>query len=410
MNNSRIAAGSHMTVSIKHYDVIVLGAGAAGLMCALTAGVRGKRVLLLEASNKAGKKILMSGGGRCNFTNLYTSAENFLSANPHFVKSALSQFTQWDFIEMVETAGIDYHEKAHGQLFCDHSAKQIVQLLLDKCRHAGVELLLSVETVSVQARFLLTTNAGRFQAPSLVIATGGMSIPSLGGATGLGYQIARQFGLAVQPLCASLVPFTLTGRWHQFCNNLSGVALTVLASVPSKSFAESMLFTHRGLSGPAILQLSNYWSLGEEIEINLVPAVELADFFIKMKSQQPNSTLKSLLQQHLPRSLCEALSLELLGSAGQQELPLQQYTKQQLAAVAANINGWRLRPSGTEGYRTAEVTRGGVAVETLSSKTMEVNSVPGLYFIGEVVDVTGELGGFNFQWAWSSGHVAGNNI
>lgn len=396
-----------MNSRLEPYDLIVLGGGAAGLMCALTAAKDGRRVLLLEASNKLGKKILMSGGGRCNFTNLHTTADNFICPNPHFVKSALSQFTQWDFIAMVSAAGIAYHEKSKGQLFCDDSAKQILQLLVDQCVQFGVEIRLNVETTAVTGCFDLQTSVGRLSSNALVVATGGLSIPTLGGATGLGYRLAKQFGHQVNGTDAALVPFTLTGLWHEFSQRLSGVACPVRASVPTKEFAENLLFTHRGLSGPAILQLSNYWMLGESIEINLLPGVDVASSLCAAKRDSASRTISAWLANRLPKALVSALRDEYWDSAGGAERPLQEYKDQQLRDLGDKINRWTLVPSGTEGYRTAEVTRGGVSVDAMSSKTMQSQLVPGLYFIGEVLDVTGHLGGFNFQWAWSSGYVAG---
>lgn len=389
------------------YDVIILGGGAAGLMCALTAGQRGRKVLVLEVSNKLGKKILMSGGGRCNFTNLEVLPEHFLCANPHFVKSALNQYTQWDFISLVAKHNVPYHEKAHGQLFCDRSAKDILALLVNECTDAGVEFQMDSETSSVvqDGDFRLQTSRGRFSASNLVVACGGLSIPTLGGATGFGYRLAEQFGLQVNTLEASLVPLTLTGKWHEFSMALSGVSLPVVASVSTANFAESLLFTHRGLSGPAILQLSNYWHLGESIYIDLFPSVDLGGVLLNTKQQNPKSTVTSVLNDHFPKSFVTALQERWWG-----DKPLHEYKDNDLTALAKQFHAWQLTPSGTEGYRTAEVTRGGVDVAAISSKTMQVNDVSGLYFVGEVLDVTGHLGGFNFQWAWSSGYVAGINV
>jgi predicted Rossmann fold flavoprotein len=396
----------------KKYDAIVLGGGAAGLMCALTAGQRGKRVLVLEVSNKIGKKILMSGGGRCNFTNLHVQPENFICRNPHFVKSALSQYTQWDFISMVAKHEIGYHEKSLGQLFCNNSAKDIVKMLLDECEAAGVKILTKCETLTAEkddgdedVGYAVTTSQGRFHAQSLVVATGGLSIPTLGGATGLGYHLAEQFGLQLHPTQASLVPLTLTGKWHELGTELSGLSLRVTANVASQGFQEDMLFTHRGLSGPAILQLSNYWQVGESIEIDLAPMADLAKEFQKAKNTTPSARLSSLMSRYWPKSLISALQMQWW-----QDKPLHEFKNQELVQIAQQIHGWRLTPSGTEGYRTAEVTRGGADVSEISSKTMQLNNHPRLFFIGEVLDVTGHLGGFNFQWAWSSGYVAGVNI
>jgi len=398
------------TMSHTHdVDVLVLGGGAAGLMAAFTAGRRGKRVTVLEVSNKLGKKILMSGGGRCNFTNLEIDANDFICQNPHFVKSALAQYSQWDFISLVAQHGIAYHEKAHGQLFCDNSSKDILKLLVDECLAAKVEILLNCEVASVldTEHFSVETNQGSYTASSLIIACGGLSIPSLGGATGLGYHLAEQFGLSILPTEASLVPMTLSGKWQDLSSALSGVSLPVVVSVPDMSFSEDMLFTHRGLSGPAILQLSNYWCIGNSVEIDLMPNNNVAALLIAKKSQEPNSTILKALNPYLPKSLLIELQAlwwhELSGKS------LHQIKNSRLQILGECLNSWRLTPSGTEGYRTAEVTRGGVSVDLISSKTMSVKNRPNLFFIGEVLDVTGHLGGFNFQWAWSSGYVAGMN-
>ncbi|MEL0083968.1 MAG: NAD(P)/FAD-dependent oxidoreductase [Gammaproteobacteria bacterium] len=395
------------------YDLIVLGGGAAGLMAAFTAGNRGRRVLVLERSNKPGKKILMSGGGRCNFTNLHAGPENFICGNPHFVKSALSRFTQWDFIALVEKHGIAYHERKHGELFCDDSSRQILTMLLAECQQAGVTLLTAVETESVMAdqggtrRFCVTTGRGDFQADALVVATGGLSIPRLGG-SGLGYDLARQFGMRVRPTRAGLVPFTFSGELKQVTGRLSGNAVEVTATSGRHQFTEAMLFTHRGLSGPAMLQLSSYWQPGEPVTIDLLTDWQLANQWLQMKRNQPRSLLRTLLAQHLPKSL--VLELQTLFWAECAEWPLADYPDAQLIAIADQLKNWQLKPGGTEGYRTAEVTLGGVDTDQLSSKTMESNLQPGLFFIGEVVDVTGHLGGFNFQWAWASGAAAGNYV
>ena len=395
------------------FDAIIIGGGAAGLMCALTAGNRGRRVLLLEVSNKLGKKILMSGGGRCNFTNLDISADNFICENRHFVKSALSQYTQWDFIAMVDNHGVAWHDKQQGQLFCDNSSKDILQMLTTECQQAGVEILLNCEVAAVSVAggdWRIETNLGRFAAAKLVVATGGLSIPTLGGATGLGYRIARQFGLFSNQTDASLVPFTLTGKWQEFSSALSGVSLPVEVSVPRKSFSESLLFTHRGLSGPAILQLSNYWYAGEQLTIDLLPGVDAAAHLLATKKSHPNSTISSVLINYLPKSLVHALQRQWWSSTDETDATLHNFKNHQLLEIGSHLNCWRITPAGTEGYRTAEVTRGGVDVSGISSKTMQVNEVEGLYIIGEVLDVTGHLGGYNFQWAWSTGYVAGTNI
>jgi predicted Rossmann fold flavoprotein len=378
-------------------------------MAAFTAGQRGKRVLLIELSNKLGKKILMSGGGRCNFTNLEIHADNFICPNPHFVKSALAQYTQWDFIGMVATHGVAYHEKDHGQLFCDKSAKDILKILVDECLQVDVDMRLNCEVNSVKFNesYQLFTSQGEFSASSLVVATGGLSIPTLGGASGFGYDLAKQFSLLLNKTEASLVPMTLSGRWQEFSAALSGVSLPVYVSVPGKGFTESLLFTHRGLSGPSILQLSNYWYLGEVINIDLVPSDNVTEVLLAAKVNNPNKTVNGVLSAYFPKSLLSALQqlwwTELVNTT------LHEIKNQQLEAIGQQLNNWNIVPSGTEGYRTAEVTRGGIDVNLISSKTMEVKNQAGLFFVGEVLDVTGHLGGYNFQWAWSSGYVAGVN-
>lgn len=396
-------------MSNNEFDVVILGGGAAGLMAALTAGQRGKRVAVLEASNKLGKKILMSGGGRCNFTNLDVGANNFICPNPHFVKSALAQYSQWDFISLVSSHGVAYHEKGHGQLFCDKSSKDILKLLIDECHAVGVDLRLNCDVIAVRSGngFALDTNQGAYTSSSLIVATGGLSIPSLGGATGFGYRLAEQFGLQVNVTQASLVPLTLSGKWQELSSAISGVALPVVVSVASKSFVESMLFTHRGLSGPAILQLSNYWRLGEAIDVDLFPNDDVAEMLISMKTSKPNSSLSGVLNNALPKSLVTELQSRWWPEHASGSL--HEIKNEDLIRIGKRLNKWQLRPSGTEGYRTAEVTSGGVDVGSISSKTMEVVGQPNLFFIGEVLDVTGHLGGFNFQWAWSSGYVAGLN-
>lgn len=401
----------------KVYDVIVLGGGAAGLMAAATAGKRGRSVLVVEVSNKLGKKILMSGGGRCNFTNLEVKAEHFICENPHFVKSALGQYSNWDFIGMVAGHMIDYHEKAHGQLFCDHSSKDILNMLVAECESANVDFTLGTtitdvarcdvsENQSHQTRFkIIASDAGQFECDSVVVATGGLSIPTLGGATGVGYQLAEQFGLTVLPRTASLVPFTLSGPLRDLASALSGVSLPVFASVARKGFSESMLFTHRGLSGPAILQLSNYWHLGESIELDLLPSHTMSEELLQAKQGSPNKKLHAILVHYLPKSIVSKLFTAWWPDVA--DKTLHEIKARRLSEIAADLNSWRLKPSGTEGYRTAEVTKGGVSVSKISSQTMQHKEVDGLYFVGEVLDVTGHLGGFNFQWAWSSGYVAG---
>ncbi|KGT94999.1 membrane protein [Erwinia typographi] len=386
---------------MEKFDVIIIGAGAAGLFCAAQAGQRGKRVLLLDNGKKAGRKILMSGGGRCNFTNLHTEPAAYLSQNPHFCKSALARYTQWDFIDLVNRHGIAWHEKTLGQLFCDDSAQQIVDLLLKECEIGKVTLRLRSEVLSVsrdEAGYTLELNGSVAQAEKLVIASGGLSMPGLG-ATPFGYKIAGQFGLTVFPTRAGLVPFTLHKPLLEQLKTLSGVAVPSLMSAEDGTiFKEALLFTHRGLSGPAVLQLSSYWQPGEFVTINLSPERDLGDFINQERKAHPNQSLKNTLAKVLPRRLVECL--QLLSSVP--ECTLKQLNSRQQGELVEALHRWRVQPNGTEGYRTAEVTLGGVDTSVLSSKTMEARDVPGLYFIGEVVDVTGWLGGYNFQWAWSS--------
>lgn len=390
-------------------DVVVIGAGAAGLMCAFTAAARGRTVLLLDHANKAGKKILMSGGGRCNFTNLYTEPANFLSGNLHFCKSALARYTQWDFIEMVSRHGVPYHEKKLGQLFCDNKASDILAMLLDECQQAGVDMRLDTGVQSIERTepgYRLQTSAGEFACQSLVIATGGLSIPTLG-ASGFGYQVARQFGHQVLPTRAGLVPFTITDPLlKNMCQTLSGTSVEdCLVSCNGQSFRENILFTHRGLSGPAILQVSSYWQPGDTIEINLLPHLDLTDWLVSQRNERPNTELKTLLGEVFTRKMAMLLAEHWFVSK-----PLKQYSLPELEQVAQSLGCWQLVPAGTEGYRTAEVTLGGVDTREVSSKTMESLKMPGLYFVGEVLDVTGHLGGFNFQWAWASGYAAAQYV
>ena len=396
------------------FDVIVLGAGASGLMCAATAAQRGRRGLLLEKANKVGKKILMSGGGRCNFTNYIVEPDNFLSANPHFCKAALKRYTQWDFISMVERHAIDYEERKHSQLFCRESAKDILNMLLDECSqgavdirtHCAIEQIRALDTEDRRYRIKgrLGSDPFSFDCHSLVVATGALSIPTLGG-SGVGYEIAAQFGLPVTPRRAGLVPFMFSDATKGLCERLSGLALEVEASCNGQSFTENLLFTHRGISGPVILQISSYWQPGDPVTINLLPGVDTIAWLQDAKQQQGKLQFKTLLVQKLGRALVnELLPLWWPELASRQ---LAELSDKQLSAVATQLSQWTLKPSATEGYRTAEVTLGGVATEAISSKTMEARNSPGLYFIGEVLDVSGHLGGFNFQWAWSSGYSAG---
>ncbi|WP_340678330.1 NAD(P)/FAD-dependent oxidoreductase [Paraglaciecola sp.] len=392
----------------KQVDVIVIGAGAAGLFCAAEAGKRGRSVMVLDHAKRIGGKILMSGGGRCNFTNMYASHENFLSDNKHFCKSALSRYTQWDFIGLVAQYGIAYHEKTLGQLFCDDSAKDILNMLLAECQKAGASVTSQCDILSIEKHdngFVLETNQGQYQCESLVIATGGLSIPKLG-ASPFGYKVAEQFGLKVLPTRAGLVPFTLHEQDKNVLAELSGISLDARASCNDTSFNESILFTHRGLSGPAVLQISSFWQPGEAVEFDLFPHGDLHTELQKTLQQQPDILLSTALAAHYAKRYVQAV----LPYLGLDNKPLKQYQGKQLQQVADAFHQWQLKPNGTEGYRTAEVTLGGVDTDELSSKTMMAKNVGGLYFIGEVMDVTGWLGGFNFQWAWSSGWVAGQVV
>lgn len=447
-------------------DVVVIGAGAAGLMCAAQAGARGRRVLVLDHANKAGKKILMSGGGNCNFTNLYTEPANFLSENTHFCKSALARYTQWDFIALVNKHRVPYHEKKLGQLFCDNKSIDILKMLLAECDAVGAtvqlntsiekieclplpavaatmpadapEAVAALESLSATADasatpttpdlpaasgkpakadkrakaasaapsapandgYLLQTSAGPVRCKSLVIATGGLSIPTMG-ATGFGYDVARQFGHRVLPTRAGLVPFTITDQLKDLCTELSGTSVDCLVSCNGKSFRENILFTHRGLSGPAILQISSYWLPGQAVEINLLPDRSVPDWLAQQRQDRPNAELKTLLGEVFTKKMAQLLCEQWFPSK-----PIKQYTHAELEGIADKLSAWQVVPAGTEGYRTAEVTLGGVDTREVSSKTMESLKSPGLYFIGEVLDVTGHLGGFNFQWAWASAHAA----
>ena len=433
MSNDR-NANSH-----THYDVIIIGAGASGLYCALTAGRRGRRVLVLDHANKAGKKILMSGGGRCNFTNYFVEPEHFIGTNPHFCKSALSRYPSWEFIGMVEAHQIPYHEREHGQLFCDDSAQDILTMLLDECAAVGVQVRLNAQIDRVQtvegiqaigredkSRFQLTTSKKlnkkdivtdanssqtRYSCTSLVVATGGLSIPTMG-ASGIGYELAQQFGHTLIATDASLVPFTFTDKTGELIRSLAGISLPVIASNERISFKLPVLFTHRGLSGPAMLQLSNYWQTGETIRINLLPDIDVTALLLDHKKSHPRQLIRTVLTDNtsgaLPKKLLAALQTHLWDDIKDTELA--NIKDERLVELGATLNGWALKPSGTEGYRTAEVTRGGIKTDEVSSKTMQSNLQEGLYFIGEVLDVTGWLGGYNFQWAWASGFVCGEVV
>ncbi len=390
--------------------MIIIGAGAAGLMCAIEAGRRGRSVAVLDHSNKVAEKIRISGGGRCNFTNLYAAPDRYLSQNPHFCRSALKRYTQHDFIAMVERHGIPYHEKTLGQLFCDHSAKDIIAMLVNECESVDAEIHLStsVQTISrtEDGSFILKTSQGEMHAASLVIATGGPAIPKMG-ATGFGYDVAKQFGLSVLPDRAGLVPLTFTPEMLAYTQDLSGIAVDPVrvTSQSGKTFDEALLFTHRGISGPSILQISSYWNMGEEITINFMPDLSVMQWLKQQRQQQPKSMMRTILTDILPKRLAQRIADDI-----GYEQRIADLSDKVLQQFADDINAWRVTPAGSEGYRTAEVALGGVDTDELSSKTFESKKVPGLYFIGEVVDVTGHLGGFNFQWAWSSGWCAGQYV
>ena len=433
MENPRNAAAHN------YYDVIVIGAGASGLYCALTAGRRGRRVLVLDHANKAGKKILMSGGGRCNFTNYFVEPEHFIGSNAHFCKSALSRYPSWEFIAMVEQHKIPYHEREHGQLFCDDSAQDILTMLLDECAAVGVQVKLNTHIEQVKtdennkrSRFELITskslskkekqerkdNGNQSKLPqtsynceSLVVATGGLSIPTLG-ASGFGYELAQQFGHTLVATDASLVPFTFTDKTGELIRTLAGISLPVIASNERISFKLPLLFTHRGLSGPAMLQLSNYWHVGETITINLLPEIDITALLLTHKKSHPRQLIRTVLADNtnnaLPKKLLAALQTHLWDDIKDTELA--NIKDERLIELGTTLNGWQLKPSGTEGYRTAEVTRGGITTDEVSSKTMQSKYQDGLYFIGEVLDVTGWLGGYNFQWAWASGFACGEVV
>ena len=394
----------------KSFDVIIIGAGAAGLMCALTAGKLGKRVLLLERNKKPGAKILISGGGRCNFTNLDVTPDAYISDNPHFAKSALSRYSPWDFIELIARHGLTWHEKTLGQQFCDQGAKAILKVLLDECIAAGVDLISGEETKSISKdgdTFNVKSTSGPFSAPQLVIATGGISIPKMG-ATDFGYRIAEQFGLEVVTPEPALVPFVFDGEDQAAMRQLAGVSadsyITLAGRKKANGFRENLLFTHRGLSGPAILQISSYWQEGDDISVDLAPSESDLESWLKTeRGTRGAASTKSILSQLLPDRLADQIATDWPDKFAEQ-------SNAALQKIAARIKAWTLSPAGTEGFKKAEVTRGGVSTHELSSKTMEAKSVAGLYFIGECVDVTGWLGGYNFQWAWASGHAAGTAV
>ncbi|CAD5351459.1 NAD(P)/FAD-dependent oxidoreductase [Citrobacter sp. Cf108] len=394
---------------MERFDTVIIGAGAAGMFCAAQAGQAGSRVLLIDNGKKPGRKILMSGGGRCNFTNLYVEPAAYLSQNPHFCKSALARYTQWDFIDLVGKHGIAWHEKTLGQLFCDDSAQQIVDMLVAECEKGNVTMRLRSEVLSVEREgddFIIELNGMIVGTKKLVIASGGLSMPGLG-ATPFGYKIAEQFGLNVLPTRAGLVPFTLHKPLLEQLQVLSGVSVSsVITAEDGTVFRENLLFTHRGLSGPAVLQISSFWQPGEFVSINLLPDVDLASFLDDQRSAHPNQSLKNTLAMQLPKRLVECL--QQLGQIP--DVSLKQLNVRDQQTLVETLTDWRVQPNGTEGYRTAEVTLGGVDTNELSSRTMEARKVPGLYFIGEVMDVTGWLGGYNFQWAWSSAWACAQDL
>lgn len=392
---------------MQNYDVVIVGGGASGLMCAATAGYRGKSVLLLEHTKKIGRKILMSGGGRCNFTNIHNGPANFLSGNPHFCKSALSRYPAAAFIELVERHGIDFHEKTLGQLFCNESSKEILQLLLTECEWAGVETRTESAVSDITATengYHLITPQGDVQCRALVVATGGLSIPN-GGATGFAFDVARQFGLEITETRAALVPFTLQPADLELFKPLSGASHDVIATIGKTSFREAMLFTHRGLSGPAILQISSYWTPGSEVSINLFPDLDLFGWLKQQREERPKADIRNIISGQMTKSIAHTFCdlWQVNGTMADQ-------SNKALQQIADQFHNWTVKPSGTEGYRTAEVTIGGIVTDEVSSKTMEAKKAPGLFFIGECLDVTGHLGGHNFQWAWASAVAAGQAV
>jgi hypothetical protein len=391
---------------LPDYDVIVIGAGAAGLMCAMTAGQRGQRVLLLDHADKAGKKIRISGGGRCNFTNLKSGPEYYLSRNPRFTISALSRYTPQDFLALIVRHRIAWEERDEEQLFCRQSAQAIIDMLLTECEASGVELRLDcrVQSVARDGCFNLDTNTGPLSCASLVVATGGLSFAKIG-ASDFGYRVARQFGLEMVPLAPALAPFIISGSARPLLDGLAGISVDADVRCGKQGFRGNILVTHKGLSGPAILQISSYWLPGEAIHIDLLPDTDIVAYLARMRAERPKAELKTVLAQLLPKRLVQHWCESLIPNA-----PLNQLSPKQIEATRRALHAWQVVPSGTEGYRTAEVTVGGVDTRELSSKTMEARKVPGLYFIGEVVDVTGHLGGFNFQWAWASGYCAGQYV
>ena len=407
-------------VEISKYDVVILGGGAGGLFCAFEAAKNGNKVLVLEKANKVGKKILMSGGGRCNFTNREVNPDNFISKNKHFSKSALSGYNPQKFVDLVESHGIEYEERKHGQLFCINSAKDIVKMLLDECNKKGVTIITNAAPSNISFNnandlyslyAVIDTRSDNYtlkiSSKALVVATGALSVPTLGG-SGFGYDLAKQFNLDVLDLHAGLVPFMFSNYLKNICEKLSGVSLTISVGCNNKTFTEDMLFTHRGLSGPAILQISNYWSLGDEISINLFPKINIEDFIKNSKKNTPKQKLRTIISSQLPKAVVD--ELENLFWPNFADLRVGEWSNNQIEILSRNLHAWNIKPSSTEGYRTAEVTLCGIDTKDISSKTMEVIGQKGLYFIGEVLDVTGHLGGYNFQWAWSSAYAAAQDL
>ena len=399
---------------LSEYDVVIIGAGASGLMCALTAGQRGRKVLVIDHANKIGKKILISGGGRCNYTNMYTSAENYLSCNPHFCKSAIARYTQWDFQSLVDKHQIPWHEKTLGQLFCNNRSQDIVDLLVDECRNVGVTIRLKTSVLKVSHTgnsYIVQTTCGNIQSTSLVVATGGLSFPTMG-ATGFGYQLAEQFGHSIEKRSPALVPFTLPRKWLEHFGELAGVSADVVVSCNGTSFRENILFTHKGMSGPAILQISSFWKEGEAVFINWFPNTPALQWLESVQKSRPKAEFHTVLADVLTRRLSHSLCCfgELKGLSEDGKIKLQHITPVDLARIATLLENWEILPTGTEGYKKAEVTLGGISTKDISSKTFESRLHSGLFFIGEVLDVTGHLGGFNFQWAWASGYCAGLHV
>ena len=390
-----------------NYDVIIIGAGAAGLMCSIEAGKRKRSVCLIEHTSKIAEKIRISGGGRCNFTNLYSSDRNFISKNIHFSKSAFGKYDQNDFVSLVSKHNIEYYEKKLGQLFCKKSAKEIIEMLISECKNQNIKIKLETSVISISKEkdtYFIKTNKGNFSSKSLVVATGGLSIPKIG-ATDLGYRIAKQFNLNVTEVFPALVPLTFKNETLEFCKNLSGISINASVTIDKISFEEGLVFTHRGISGPSILQISSYWKEGKPITINLLPSVNFYEILTNKRLHSPKTNISNILSEFLPKKLATAICNKLNINK-----KISETSNNDLRKLTNFIHNWSIIPDGTEGYKTAEVTIGGVNTNEISSSTMECKKQPGLFFIGEVLDVTGHLGGHNFQWAWSSGFVAGQNV